>query len=144
MWITLTEDDLLTRLAGDELIAYREAALAQDQPDPMPETLAAVADEVRGYVAANRANRLGPAGTIPPRLKSAAMDLARYRMATRLPVDVTDERQAEYRNAIRLLERVAAGDFLVEDPDTGASPGGASGVVHKTPRQATRETMEGL
>lgn len=144
MWIELTEDDVLTRLAGPELAAYRTAAKKEDQDDPLPATLAAVTDEVRGYVSACRENTLGPANTIPPRLKSAALDIARYRLTTRLPLKVTESRQREYENAIRLLEQVARCAFRVEDPVTGQSPGPAVQVVSASQRIARNQDLDGL
>lgn len=145
MWITLTEEDILTRLAGAELAAYRTAAKAVGQDDPLPEVLSAVTDEVRGYVAGCSANRLGDAGTLPGRLKSAALDLARYRLTTRLPVRISDARQREYENAIRLLEQVARCHFAVEDPVSGdESPGPTVVVVSSRPRIAKGSDLDGI
>lgn len=142
MWIELQEEDILTRLAGAELRAYRTAATAEDQDDPLPEVLAAVTDEVRGYVAACPGNRLGPVGRIPSRLKSAALDLARYRLTTRLPVRISEERKREYENAIRLLEQVARCVFAVEDPDGGERNHSAVELIKR--RRKPGSSLDGL
>lgn len=117
-WKTLSEEQVRTRLSGPELAALRTAALAAGQEDPLPEVIAQVTGEVRGYVAACSANRLGPAGTIPPQLESAALALIRYRLAGRLPVRtlMTDDRRTEREAAERLLRDVAACKFAVEAP----------------------------
>lgn len=118
-WITISENAVRSRLAAAELAALRTMAMADGQADPLPEIIQRVADEVRGYVAANTINRLGSAGTIPPQLESAALALVRYRLATRLPVStlLTEERKEEQRDALTLLRDVAAGRFAVEQPD---------------------------
>jgi hypothetical protein len=74
-WIVISESDLLTRISGAELSALRAAALADNQPDPIPDTIDQVVKEVRYFVAGNPANTLNPAGnTIPDVLLNAALD----------------------------------------------------------------------
>jgi phage gp36-like protein len=117
-WVEITEADVQTRLAGAELSAYRSAAKASGQADPLSEIITAVVDEVRGYIAACDRNTLGAGTTIPSKLKSATLNLIRYRLITRLPIAISDERKEEYRDAINLLERVSDCRFAVEDPIT--------------------------
>ena len=93
-WITPAESDVLTVLSEAELATYRAAALASGQSDPLAPTLAQVVDMVRGYVGAYRPNTLGVPGTIPQKLLAPALDLV----------------------AVRLLERVASGEFNIEEP----------------------------
>jgi phage gp36-like protein len=145
-WITLTPDDILLRLAGAEKAAYTTAALAGGQSDPLPEILEQVTDEVRGYIAACASNTLGPAGTLPPRLRLAALDIARYRLVTRLPNRLTDERKEEYRNAIKLLESVASCKFAVEDPAGDATSGAQvnSPATRARDRYFSRSQQEGI
>lgn len=118
-WITLTEADVLRTLAGPELQALKTAALAAGQDSPLPGVILDAANEVRGYIAANRANRLGPAGTISDKLRSAALAMVRYRLADRLPVKslLTQTRIDENNDAIKLLRDVAAARFVVDEPD---------------------------
>jgi phage gp36-like protein len=116
-WTTLNAAAVATRLTGPELAALQSAALADGQTDPLPEIVTQVVDEVRGYVAAGGIT-LGAAGTVPSKLVSAALAIIRYRLATRLPIKslLTDTRIQENRDAIQLLQRVADGKFLVEEP----------------------------
>lgn len=146
MWTTLTADDVRTRLAAAELAALQTAALASGQTDPLPEIVAAVTDEVRGYIAANHANELGVAGAVPPRLVSAALAIIRYRLATRLPVKslLTEDRVKENEAAIRLLERVAAGQFAIEDADGNEQSGVHIEQASTPTRTASRSTLAGL
>lgn len=121
-WITLSINDVKTRLAGAEVEALQEAALAVGQADPLPEIIRQAIIEVRGYVAACRENTLGAGDTIPEELKSAALDLIRHRVCTRLPVQLlTEERKEEYRNALTLLRDAAACRFTLEQPATAST-----------------------
>lgn len=49
-WIIPTEEHILTRVSGAELEAFRSAALALDQPDPVAGTIKIVVDMMRGYI----------------------------------------------------------------------------------------------
>jgi phage gp36-like protein len=118
-WITPTENDLIARLSGPELAAYRTAALKAGQSDPVVPVLAGVVSEVRGYVAGHKANALGPAGTIPDTLLDAAMALVVARLPARLPLTLTDARIDAKKDALALLSKVAAGQFFIAAPEDG-------------------------
>ena len=123
-WISLTADSVATRLAGPELDAVRSAALATGQADPLPEIVAAVVEEVRGYVAACPRNRLGATGTLPKALEASALALCRGRLLSRLPVPSldTEARRREVEDAQKLLRDVAAGRFYVDQPASDVAP----------------------
>src|SRR5271154_1146168 len=144
-WISPTESDVLTVLSETELAAYRAAATASGQADPVAPTLAQVVDLVRGYVGAYKPNTLGPPGTIPQKLLAPALDLMAVRLPQRVGVPPKDVRQMAASRAVRLLEQVAAGIFNIEEPDsptleTTAAPS-PSIVPH--PRNYTRRSEEG-
>ncbi len=107
---------MLTVLSEAELATYRAAALAAGQTDPLAPTLAQVVDLVRGYVGAYRPNTLGGPGTIPQKLLVPALDLVAVRLPQRVGVSPKDVRQQAAASAVRLLERVAAGEFNIEEP----------------------------
>jgi phage gp36-like protein len=119
-WTAPTVNDLKTRLAGPELTALSNAAKATGQADPTQEILTRAIDECRGYLAARPDSDMGPAGTLPLQVHGACLDLARYRLCTRLPVAslLTDARYNEYKDALTLLHDVQAGRCIVEAPDT--------------------------
>jgi hypothetical protein len=104
-------------LSESELSTYRAAATATGQADPVAPTLAQVVDLVRGYVGAYRPNTLGPAGTIPQKLLATALDLVAVRLPQRVGVSPKDVRQSAATAAIHLLERVADGEFNIEEPE---------------------------
>jgi len=115
-WITITEENLLTAISGDELASYREAALADQQGDPVAPTIAQVTNLVRGYVGGNPANVLGPAGTIPEKLLAPACDILAVRIPLRVGRSPKKGREDGLKAAIELLERVSNGKFDIEEP----------------------------
>lgn len=150
MWVELTEDDVLTRLAGAEVTALKTAALADGQESPLPEILAGVVREVRGRVAARASNTLGDGDTIPDELLHHALAIVRYRLCTRLPgmKALLDERRLrEYEDAVAALRDVADGKFAIELPATPSDEqvaGPAAQLIESRDRKATRARMEGL
>ena len=146
-WISITEDDVLTRVSGPEAQAYRTAAKASGQEDPLPEVIAAVVDEVRGYVSACRENSLGADGKIPPRLKHTALAMIRWRLINRLPIRseaLLDTRRHDNDEAIRLLQRVAECKYRVEDPDTGESTQILKPTISGRKRKFGRDNQRGI
>ena len=117
-WVTLTESDILTRLAAPELAAIKTAATAAGQENPLPGILAQVTREVRAYTAACERNTLGPEGTIPDELSLAALNRVRYELATRLPAKslLTEARVESNRAALAMLKDAAACRFLIVQP----------------------------
>jgi phage gp36-like protein len=147
-WIALTVTEVTTRLAGAEVTALQTAALATAQTDPLSEIIEQVVDEVRGNIAAG-GYTVGASQTIPSRLVGAALAIIRYRAATRLPQSgiLDDNRVAEYRDALRLLERVADGKFAIEDPvtaDTEASGAPGPAMDDAPDNYFTRDEQDGL
>jgi hypothetical protein len=148
-WITLTAADLEARLAGAELTALKTKGLSAGQADPIPEILDQVTKEVRGHVAACTHNQLGAGATIPEELKSAALDMARYRVIDRLPVPslMTEARRTANRDARRLLELVAGCQFTIEQPatpSTASTAGPAAQVAASRTKKATGTQLNGL
>lgn len=147
MWITVTEDMVKTRLAGAELTALRTAALSVGQVDPLAEVIAEVVNEVRGYVAACKANQLESGTKIPEKLKTAALARIVFELATRLPVKfINDVRKDANTAAKRLLEQVAQCAFAIEEPVTPST----EGISNPSPKitgkclSFTREDQDGL
>lgn len=141
MWTTLTVDQLRDRLTAAELAAMRSVQVEGDQLDPATEALRRSVDEARGYLGVRPDSTLGPAGTVPPQLEGAVLDIARYRLCTRLAVGrigetfLTESRSQEYKDALRLLRDMADGKFAVEQPETLATPlqAGPTPVIRTRP-----------
>lgn len=115
MWVLFDTGHLFQGLAAAEITALRSLQLVPGQVDPIPEMLLRTTYEVRGYVAANHGQAVGEPGKIPEELLSAAIAIARWRLAGRLPVKTfaTESRRKEYEDAIVLLRDVASGKFAI-------------------------------
>ena len=146
-WRAITEADLLQRLSGDELEAFRAASLGSAQGDPVQGAIEQVTEQVRGYIAAHSANTLGPAGTLPARLIRAACDLLVIDVSTRAAGTLIDPDGVRKRNAdaaTRLLEQVAGGDYAIEEPeeagtDSAAAPGPSTFTRDRTFDRASQD-----
>jgi hypothetical protein len=123
-WTAITADDVRERFSEDELELLQTAGTADGQADPLPGVIAQVTDECRGYIAARSGNTLGPAGTLPPQTRSAAISIIVWRLASRLAIGKAGElirspsRQQDYQDASSLLKDVSQGKMAVEQPDT--------------------------
>lgn len=146
-WITITTDDVKTRLAGAEINAYQTAALSQGQSDPLPEIISGVIKEARSRVAACPHNKLGDGETIPEEILHHVLNIIRYRLITRLPLRVSDDRRKEYEDGIKFLDQVAACKVAIVQPEDEADDqptDSAVEVVTSKTRRVTGETMKGL
>lgn len=119
-WIAITPELVLGKFAGAEDEAARTAALAAGQADPVPDLIAQIVREVRGYVAACSKNNLGPEGTIPDELLGAALNRLRFEMAGRLPGSplMDEDRRTANANALSMLRDAAACRIAIVQPDT--------------------------
>lgn len=147
-WISITEQDVESRLSGPELAASKSLALAPGQSGVLAEIIAQVVGEARGYVAAHASNTLGLGETLPQKLLGSALAMIRYRLATRLPVKslLTDDRVKENDAAIRLMERVADGKYSVEEPTTAETEAAAAPYTSASSvtRSFTRDLQSGM
>ena len=110
-WITLTEAHVTACLSGVELSAWRKAALAPGQADPVADALTRVTNEVRGYIRASMVGTLDAGNTIPDELLDSAMALVVAKLSTRLPIPLTQERKDARDAAMDQLKDVAARRF---------------------------------
>ena len=154
-WITLAESNLQASLSGSEIEAFKTAALAEGQADPVAELLARITLHVRGYVAAGKW-RMGPDGTVPPTLARAAVALCVMDVMSRPAAAVIDDeagtRAKAGAAAQRTLEAAAGRGMTVEDPDTGllqpientVQGGHGASVLSSRPNTVNSQTMKGL
>ena len=139
-WITLTSTDVLAQFSPSEKSAYQTARAGSDE---IPDIINSVSNEVRGYVAVKYP--LGSAGTIPESLESAAISIIRFRFLNGLPTKtlITEDRRKENEQAIKLLESVAAGKFVVESP-SGSQNAGSNIVISEREKKVTGAKLKGL
>jgi hypothetical protein len=135
-WITLSVEDVKTRLTGAEVTALQSAALASGQSDPLPDIVSKTVKELRGRL--RNLGTLEAGEMIPDSWAHHALAIIRHRLATRLPAStiLTEERIAEYQDAIRSLE--ALGPIV---PDTPTTPDTTAGTGMSSPQFAARDCL---
>jgi phage gp36-like protein len=149
MWRELTEDDVLAGLNAPETRAYKSAATAPGQ-NVLEQILAQVTQECRGHIADCAKNTLAPGNTLPERVHYHAVALIRFRMMTRLGLEVSEDRRKEQRDALRFFERVAACDVALEPGDGSGTDDGTdsqaapSPGIKARPRQFSRRHQDGI
>lgn len=133
-WRAIIEADLKTQISGDELAAVREAALAENQEDPVQPTITQVTKEVRGFVAACTQNVLDANPLfVPDELIGHAVAIIVPRLMGRvagLAIDKDDTRKNALNTAMGVMRSVAKCEFVIvqtEDPTeeetVGTPPG---------------------
>jgi len=142
-WIYIDEDAVLTRLAGTELDAYRTKALAAGQADPLPEIIDGAVQEARSRIAACAKNELGDAGTIPDGLLHHLLAIIRYRLLTRIPINIREERRTEYQDALAFFREVADCQVAIEHPDSGEASQSPRPLITPKTRKFTSTDQEG-
>ena len=145
-WITLTRDNVLSALNSAEEVAYN-AAVTGDV-DPAEEILLTAVHEARGHIEDHPGNRLAAGATIPQRIEHHVLAIVRFRILTRLDIEVSKARTQEYVDARRFLERVSEGKVSIEKPegevDTSGAASGTMEVVDFGPDVLDREGLNAL
>lgn len=122
-WRTLKQDDLASRLSLMEIEAYSSAFMAGD---PVAELLVQTADEVRGYIAANRSAVLSDEPhSIPEMLVGPALDIAAFNVLKRVDIVPNEARAKACESAKELLSKIAEGKITPE-PGKPVEPGSPS------------------
>jgi hypothetical protein len=149
MWRELTEDDVLGALNAPETSAYKTAAISLGQ-DPLAQIISQVTSESRGHIADCSTNTLAPGSTLPERVHYHALAMVRFRLMTRLDIEVSEDRRKEQRDAIAFFYRVAECKVAIEpgdgtgtedDTDSQASP--SPGITAR-PRKFSRQQQDGI
>jgi len=149
MWRELTEDDVLAALNEPETIAYQTAAVSAGQ-DVLSEITAQVVQECRAHIADCRHNTLAAGNTLPDRVMYHAVALVRYRMMTRLDIEVSEDRRREQRDAVEFFRRVSECKAAIEPGDGTASEDGTDAQASPRPgitarsRNFSRNQQDGI
>jgi phage gp36-like protein len=148
-WITLTRDDILSKLSEPEAKAL-ESAAKKAGTNPLAEIMAEAVNNARSDIANNPKNTLAAGETIPERAKGPLLAIIRHNLLTRVDMAVSEARAREYKDAVRWFERVADGDVAIEQPEGETAPASeqASGAgiswTNKPKRVNTRQSLSGL
>lgn len=147
-WITLSVDDVLPGLSSVEATAHRTGLLSAGQSDPLIALLSSVTEEVRSRVAACPNNSLdADTATIPGECRYHAAALARYRLLSRLPLEIQESRMIEYREALRFLDKVADCKVTIAQPESVSGEviaRQAGPQITARTRQFTRALQDGI
>lgn len=132
--------DMEARFGEREVIALtdRQGAGAVNEA-VLTEALEAADDEINGYLR----GRYGlPLPTVPRLLSRVACDIARYRLCG-TEVTETEPARNRYKDAVKLLESIAAGKISLGLDDAGSLAPEPSGVgISAAPRTFTDTTLE--
>lgn len=132
-WTTITEGQLLTRMAGKELAVFREAFSSPGEQDPVQVVIDLITERVRGAVGANSENILGAPGEVPSVLLDACLSLVVWRIMERSLgriQDPTGARKMGYENAESLLAKVERGEGpTISEPTVNGTTIGPAGLV---------------
>lgn len=148
-WITLTRDDILSKLSEPEAKAL-ETAAKKAGTNPLAEIMAEAVNNARADIANNPDNVLGAGSTIPQRAKAPVLAIIRHNLLTRVDMAVSDARAREYKDAVEWFRRVADGKVAIEKPDGETAPPNEQGPVagfswaRKPTRVNTRDSLKGL
>lgn len=127
-WTTLTDASLNTAKAAALVTALRSAALAESQPDPIPEIISDVVARIRMEIEAGGKTVLSAdVAKIPPSLKRLGLRMVLREGQSRLNalggLPLSEDEVREAKEDLRFLERIAdpRGSLTVETPDDPAS-----------------------
>ena len=146
MWRELTETDVQGVLNEPEASSYQTAAIASGQ-DVLADAITAVVNQCRGYIGDNPQNALAEGLTLPERVHLSALHIIRVELLTRLDLEVSKDREAAKRDAIRFFERVSEGKVQIEQPTGTTDDSGPSQRVetlNSRDRIADRSKLSGL
>ena len=131
-WLTITTNDLNDAKVSALVDALRNVALAAGQTDPSPRVIQSVITRIRAEVKGCAKNLLDADTTkIPADLKDLAARMILRQLKSRLEIPLTDDELTEQKNDLRYLERIAACDIPIDQPDNPVE--GETQVVSGTP-----------
>lgn len=136
-WRTVTEADVLNALSAPESAAYQSAA-AGDNQDVLAEITTQVVNECRAHIADCERNSLAAGETLPERVIYHAVALIRFRMLTRIDMEVSEDRRREQRDAVEFFRRVSECKVAIEPGDGSASADGTDSFASPRPGISAR------
>ena len=129
-----------------ELAAYQSAVIGDGQ-DPLADITATAVNEARGFIGDCKENQLAEGLTIPERIVHHVLAIIRFRMLTRLDLEVSEDRRIEYRDARKFLERVSECKVQLEQPEGAVDTSGTGETIElleADDREFTRRKQSGL
>jgi len=113
-WVTISADDIKSRLSSPEYDGVSTYDLADGQSDPVTAGIALALAEVRGYIKENE--RDSDTTLVPPELKDTTIVIAVEKVAGRLAgadLVMNESRRQSYEIAIQRLRDTARGHYHI-------------------------------
>ena len=123
-WNFLTDKDAASAFVEWEWQAISATARDSGAGDVVQKAIDRTVSRVRAYVRSCDRNQLGPSGTIPDEIHSAALALLMEDLATNLPasgVTLDEGRQRRISEAKAELKMIANCELDIEQPTTPAT-----------------------
>lgn len=130
-WISLSETNIASYQAGGFVEAYKSAALADGQTNPLPSTIAAVVKKIRLAIANGGYALDADESKIPSELENDAVVMVVGVCKPRIAEELTDTERSALSAANALLMRIADGKFapsLPDNPEAAAASVQSSGA----------------
>jgi NADPH:quinone reductase-like Zn-dependent oxidoreductase len=123
-WVTLTASDLMSTLTKRERDDFGKTSPETTGGDRVPQILADLVAEVRGYIATVNQNTLSTDATlIPGSMRAQALAVGRWRVLVTIPGYAPgDARKAEYEAAQKYFAMVASGKIRPEAAEDSRVP----------------------
>jgi len=112
-WRLVDETDIAATISQVEIDTCR-ASGSPDGSDPVSRLLERTVATVRSWISCNGSVRMGPAGTLPVGLVSAAMDYLAADILKRIDSPLGDDRRNARERAERLFEKISTGQITPE------------------------------
>jgi phage gp36-like protein len=138
-----TLDDLRQALPEEILIQLTDDAnLGAVDSDRTGEAIGTAGAEIDGWVSSRYVVPF--ASPCPALIRKCAIDLAIYNLYCRRVEKVPETREARYKDALRLLEKIASGAVNLGTTQVPAAEAAPAASFDAAPRRFTRTTLEGM
>ena len=121
-WVSLTPATLALYQAGPMVEAYRTAALAQGQQDPVPESIQNTVYKIRAAISGGGYAVDRNTTKIPRELVNDALAIITATVKPRILEDLSNAETKAWDNAESLLREIAKGKYAVSLPDDPLMP----------------------
>ena len=137
-----TQANILDRIDEATLITLTDEAGAGEVDDA--KVTAAIADADATINAYCQSNYTLPLSPVPPKITQISVDIALYNLYSQSDLEMPEIRKDRNKEAIRFLEKVAAGGISLGSTTPAPADTSNSATVASNARIFTREKMSGF
>lgn len=127
-------EETLTQLTDDDNVGTIDA-------DKVTAAIARAGQEIDAYCGGRYSV---PFATAPAVIGGLATDMAIYFLYGRTQEEIPETRKDAYKNAVRLLEKIADGKISLGVDPTPAAPSGSGASFSGGARRFNRDTLKGM